>query len=77
MITLGVKTSKNIFTYPLIGLGTFLIYNKIENTMGLFCAHNGNLIKKINVTSDYCDMEFEDFIFGARQIYVDIIDSCQ
>ncbi|GIV43879.1 MAG: hypothetical protein KatS3mg035_1002 [Bacteroidia bacterium] len=68
----GVKTTNNLFTYPLIGTNMYLVYKKNEAKMYMFNESNINpLIEHENVP----ELTFDEFVETAKGIYLDIINS--
>jgi hypothetical protein len=77
MTIVGVETTKNIFTYPLTGLGIFMVYRRSTNTISVFSHTNGKLLKTIELCDEDKDLTFDDFVIGARIFHLDIINSFQ
>lgn len=77
MTILGVETTKNIFTYPLIGLGLFLVYRRSTNNICVFKHDGGTMLKTIELCPEDKELTFDDFVIGARFFHLEIINSMQ
>jgi len=73
MTLIGIKTTKHIFTYPLIGLNSFIVYKRSVNSLNVFSESDSILMKVIELPDGYKNMSFEEFIVLAKEFYADLI----
>ena len=75
MTTIGVKTTESIYTFPLIGMKSFICLNKKNCSLYIFDQESGMVINEKAL--DYKDvekMDFEEFVLMAKEIFIAIIN---
>jgi len=66
---LGVETTQNIYTYPMIGFDIFITYTRDKNVINCFCSETGAL-KTTKELVLYRNMTFKDFVSYAKRVYI-------
>ena len=59
---IGVKSTKNLWVYPLIGFDTYLMYERDKNIVSACDYKTGRIFNEKQLSWIYRDMNFEDFI---------------
>lgn len=72
MSDLATKITKNIFCYHLIGFEKNIIYDCTNRSLMLTCSKTGAPLEIIEKDED---LNFEDFVLVARNIFMDTVDS--
>lgn len=63
---LGVKTTNNLWVYPLIGFETYLIYERDKNIVSACSYETGRIISEKELSWVYRNMSFEEFVKYAQ-----------
>lgn len=63
---LGVKTTKNLWVYPLIGFDKYLIYERDKNVVSACSYETGRVINEKELLWIYRGMSFDDFVNYAK-----------
>lgn len=67
---LGVETTKNIYTYPMIGFDIFITYTRDKNTITSFCSITGIVLGEKQLSYVYRNMTFDEFIIYSKNNYL-------
>ena len=59
---IGVKTTANLWVYPLIGFDSYLIYEKDKNLVSVCDNKTGRAFNEKELPWIYRGMSFEDFV---------------
>jgi len=59
---IGVKSTQNLWVYPLIGFDTYLMYERDKNIVSACSYTTGRIFNEKQLSWIYKGMEFEDFI---------------
>ena len=62
----GVAVGSNLFTYPMIGFGTFLIYEKDKSIISVNDLESGRTI----IEKELSRMNYEEFISYAKKMFL-------
>lgn len=71
---LGAETTKNLYTFPLIGFFSFVVFNRHNNTLEIICEESGRSLRRTELPMEYKEMDFEKFLIGAKEFYVNAIE---
>lgn len=63
---IGVKSTDNLWVYPLIGFGTYLMYERDKNIVSACSYETGRIINEKELSWIYRGMAFEDFVRYAQ-----------
>jgi hypothetical protein len=63
---LGVKSTKNLWVYPLIGFHMYLIYERDKNVVSACSYETGRILNERELSWIYRNMSFEDFVVYAQ-----------
>jgi hypothetical protein len=59
---IGVKSTDNLWVYPLIGFDTYLMYERDKNIVSACSYTTGRIFSEKQLSWIYRGMDFEDFI---------------
>ena len=68
--TLGVKTTKNLWVYPLIGFDTYLLYERDKNKVSACDYRTGRIYSEKELSWIYRNMSFEDFVEYSKTCFL-------
>ncbi len=63
---IGVKSTQNLWVYPLIGFDTYLMYERDKNIVSACSYTTGKILNEKQLSWIHRGMEFEDFIKYAQ-----------
>ncbi len=63
---IGVKSTENLWVYPLIGFETYLMYERDKNIVSACSYETGRIISERELSWIYRGMAFEDFVRYAQ-----------
>ena len=63
---IGVKSTDNLWVYPLIGFDTYLLYERDKNIVSACSYETGRIFNEKELSWIYRGMAFEDFIRYAK-----------
>jgi hypothetical protein len=63
---IGVKSTDNLWVYPLIGFETYLMYERDKNIVSACSYETGRIISERELSWIYRGMAFEDFVRYAQ-----------
>jgi len=63
---IGVKSTDNLWVYPLIGFDTYLLYERDKNIVSACSYKTGRIINEKELSWIYRGMSFEDFVRYAK-----------
>ena len=63
---IGVKSTQNLWVYPLIGFDTYLMYERDKNIVSACSYETGRIFSEKQLSWVYRGMDFEDFIRYAQ-----------
>jgi len=63
---IGVKSTDNLWVYPLIGFDTYLMYERDKNIVSACDYKTGRIFNEKELSWIYRNMDFEDFIRYAQ-----------
>jgi len=67
---LGVKSTKNLWVYPLIGFGSFLMYERDKNIVSACDCKTGRVYNEKELSWIYRNMSFEDFVLYSQNCFL-------
>lgn len=67
---LGVKTTDNIFVYPMIGFNSYLVYERDKNIISAYDDKTGRVINERELSWIYRNMNFDDFVVYAKNCFL-------
>ena len=67
---LGIKTTTNLWVYPLIGFDSYLIYEKDKNLVSACDNKTGRVFNEKELPWIYRGMSFEDFVRYSQNCFL-------
>jgi hypothetical protein len=67
---LGVKSTDNLWVYPLIGFDTYLIYERDKNIVSACDYNTGRVFNEKALSWIYRNMSFEDFVLYSQNCFL-------
>jgi len=67
---IGVKSTNNLWVYPLIGFDTYLIYERDKNIVSACDYNTGRVFNEKELHWIYRNMSFEDFVRYAKNCFL-------
>jgi hypothetical protein len=67
---LGVKSTDNLWVYPLIGFDTYLMYERDKNIVSACDYHTGRVFNEKELSWIYRNMSFEDFVLYSQNCFL-------
>jgi hypothetical protein len=71
-LTLATKPTKNSFCYHLVGFEKNIVYDCKNRSIMLTCSQTGAVLELYEKDED---LDFEDFVLVARNIFLDLIET--
>lgn len=67
---LGVKSTDNLWVYPLIGFDTYLIYERDKNKVSVCDYNTGRIFNERDLPWICIGMSFEDFVRYSQNCFL-------
>lgn len=67
---LGIKSTDNLWVYPLIGFNTYLTYERDKNRVSACDYYTGKVYNEKELSWVYRNMSFEDFINYSKNCFL-------
>lgn len=67
---LGVKSTDNLWVYPLIGFEAYLIYERDKNKVSACDYKTGRVYSEKELSWIYRNMSFEDFVRYSQNCFL-------
>lgn len=67
---LGVKSTKNLWVYPLIGFDSYLMYERDKNIVSACDYKTGRIFNEKELSWIYRNMSFEDFVLYSQNCFL-------
>lgn len=67
---LGVKSTDNLWVYPLIGFETYLIYERDKNLVSACDRETGRVYSEKQLSWIFRNMSFEDFVNYSKNCFL-------
>jgi hypothetical protein len=67
---LGVKSTENLWVYPLVGFETYLIYERDKNKVSACDRNSGRVFSEKELSWVYRNMSFEDFVRYSKNCFL-------
>lgn len=67
---LGVKSTKNLWVYPLIGFDSYLMYERDKNIVSACDYKTGRVYNEKELSWIYRNMSFEDFVLYSQNCFL-------
>ncbi len=75
MTTLGIKTGQQLYIYPLTGLNSNMVLDRIANRVYVFHEDTGKNLSEVDLPESCRGMSFDEFIVRAQRFMLDAIES--